>query len=161
MPATTEIEVKARKADVAATMTATTPRPVPATVTAVMSAIRRAATVGCGAPAIHRMTMTVITGNDLLAIHRAAAGAAAMREAAGASVAVRVVCLAGGGDHHGKTSAEGQESDELFHDLRISMFGLAPQSVRHGVRRGLPLAIQPRGNLFHIRTTMDCRSPCI
>lgn len=129
MPATTKIKVEARKADVPTTMTATMSTAVSSAVTPSMSFIGSAATVRGGAPAIHRMTVAVITCDDLLAIHGAAAGAAAMRETAGTAVAV--ACLAASRGHHGKTSADSQEGDKLFHEWGMSVFGLAPQSSRH------------------------------
>lgn len=142
MPAATKIKVKAWKADVPAAMAAAMSRPVTATVPAAMPAIGRTATVRSGAPAIDGMTVAVIAGDDLLAIHGAAAGAAAMREAAGAASVTVIAGFGSRGGHHGKTSAESQESDELFHKWGMSVFGLAPQSSRHGHGTRLHPAIQ-------------------
>ncbi len=81
-----------------------------------------AAAVGHRAPAVGGAAVAVATDNDSLTKDAGATGAAGVGEAAagGAAVVVTaaaVVSVGSGRSHDSETGGDGQESDDLFHDV--------------------------------------------
>lgn len=83
-----------------------------------------AAVVADDAVAKDGVAVAIIAGDDALAIHGGAAGAAVVREAADGSgaMAVAVKGMRSGRSEDCKTGGDCQEGDELFHDLRRFVF---------------------------------------
>lgn len=97
---TAEIEMKARAAGRAKV--------------AAMSMAHRAAVVADDAVAEDGMPVAIVAGDDAFAIHRCAAGAAVVREAAAGVVAVKG--LRTGRSKDSKTGGDSEEGDDLFHE---------------------------------------------
>lgn len=102
---TAKIEMKAWCAEEAAA----------AAMAMVMAAANRAAVMADDAVAKNGMMVAVIAGDDAFAIHRCAAGAAVVREAAAGVVAVKG--LRTGRSKDGKAGGDGEKED-LFHNER-------------------------------------------
>lgn len=83
-----------------------------------MMVAHRAAGVADEAIAKDGMMVAVIAGDDALAIHGGAAGAAVMSEAADGSgaVVVTVKGLGAGRCEHCQAGGDREEGDELFHE---------------------------------------------
>lgn len=85
-----------------------------------MTVAHRAAIMADDATAKDRMTVAIMADDDAFAIHRSAAGATVVREAAAGVVAVKR--LRTGRSKHCKAGGDGEEGDELFHDEREVCF---------------------------------------
>lgn len=93
------------------------------------------------------MTVAIIAGDDAFAIHRSAAGAAVVREAAAEMVAVKG--LRTGRSENSKTGGGSNEGEEFFHDERRFAFDLLPHSNGVFMRRGPAARIRDSSIFFH------------
>lgn len=85
-----------------------------------MTVAHRAAVMADNAIAKDGMPVTIVADDDAFAIHRSAAGAAVVREAAAGVVAVKG--LRTGRSENSKTGGSSNEGEELFHDERRFAF---------------------------------------
>jgi len=99
----------------------------------------------------NRATMAVMSDDDAFAIHRRAARATVVREAAAAAgaVVVSVKRLRIDRSESSKAGAYCEESDECFHDEWRFAFDLLPHSRGVFMRRGPPAPIRDSFIFFH------------
>lgn len=107
----------------------------------------RAAVMADDAVAKDGMTVAIVANDDAFAIHRSAARAAVVREAAAGVVAVKG--LRTGRSENSKTGGNSNESEEFFHDERRFAFDLLPHSCGVFMRRGASARIRDSFFFFH------------
>jgi len=98
-----------------------------------MTVAHRAAVMADDAVAKDGMTVAIAANNDAFAIHRSAARAAVVREAAAGVVAVKGLrtCRS----ENSKTGGDSNEGEDFFHDERRFAFDLLPHSCGVFMRR--------------------------
>ena len=134
---TAEIEMKARAAGGSGV----------AAMNMTMTVAHRAAVMADDTVAKDGMTVAIMANDDAFTIHRSAAGAAVVREAAAGVVAVKG--LRTGRSENSKTGGNSNEGEEFFHDERRFAFDLLPHSCGVFMRRGAAARIRDSSNFFH------------
>ena len=107
----------------------------------------RAAVMAEDAVAEDGMPVAVMADDDAFAIHRSAAGAAVVCEAAAGVVAVKGLRASRSKDS--KAGGDGEEGNDLFHDERRFAFDLLPHSCGVFMRREQAARIRDSSNFFH------------
>lgn len=112
-----------------------------------MIVAHRAAVMADDAITKDGMPVAIAANDDAFAIHRSAAGAAVVREAAAGVVAVKG--LRTGRSENSQTGGNSNEGEEFFHDERRFAFDLLPHSNGVFMRRGAAARIRDSSNFFH------------